>query len=110
MNKINLSSRACAVAVALFMPLGVAQASGDATEGILLYFGEGMATQGRADVSSPPVRQGAQGPIRTDLMADRAASGEPYPFAEDAPAFRYPFAEDAPSPAAKYSPGWDGGP
>ena len=110
MNKLNLSKYGCAVMLALVMPLGAVQASDDATEGILLYFGEGMATQSREPEPSSPVPQGAQGPVRTDFMADQATLGDPYPFAEDAPAFRYPFAEDAPLRSGKYSPGWDGGP
>ena len=110
MNKLNLSRYGCAAMLVLVMPLGAVQASDEATEGVLLYFGEGVAAQSREYESSSPVPQGAQGPVRTDFMADRAALGDRYPFAEDAPVFPYPFAEDAPSPPAKYSPGWDGGP
>lgn len=94
MKKVIISRFACGVMMGLVAPLSAVSAA-DANDYIQAQIGGDGVVQ--ADQSpSWSVSQGPQGPIRTDFMDGRSAAGEPYAYAEDAPADRFAYSEDAP--------------
>lgn len=94
MKLVTLSRIGCGVVIGLIAPLSTVSAA-DANDFIQAQIGgDGVAVAYQSPSWS--VAQGAQGPIRTDFMDDRAARGEPYAYAEDAPAYRFAYPEDAP--------------
>ena len=98
MKKDIFSRFACGVMMALIAPLSTVSAA-DANDYIQAQIGGDGVVQ--ADQSpSWSVSQGPQGPIRTDFMDGRSAAGEPYAYAEDAPADRFAYPEDAPGLSA----------
>ena len=98
MKNAVFSRFACGVMMGLIAPLSTVSAA-DANDYIQAQIGGDGVVQ--ADQSpSWSVSQGPQGPIRTDFMDGRSAGGEPYAFAEDAPADRFAYPEDAPGVSA----------
>lgn len=95
MKQLTLSKIGCGLMIALIAPLNTVNAA-DANDYIQAQIGGDGVSQA---YESPAwsVGQGAQGPIRSDLMVDSAALGEPYAYAEDAPADRFAYPEDAPA-------------
>ena len=98
MKNVIFSRFACGVMIGLIAPLSTASAA-DANDYIQAQIGgDGVV---RADQSTSwSVSQGPQGPIRTDFIADQAALGKTYPYAENAPADRFAYPEDAPGLSA----------
>ena len=78
----------------LIAPLSTVSAA-DANDYIQAQIGGDGVVQANQSPSWS-VSQGPQGPIRTDFMDGRSAAGEPYAYAEDAPADRFAYSEDAP--------------
>lgn len=82
MKKLTLSKLGCSAVVALFVPLGVAHAY-DANDRIQTYLGEGSPTISSSTMAAKTgtqegwsASQGAQGPIRSDMVEDKAAENE----------------------------------
>ena len=99
MKEFVFSKLGYCVTIALLAPLSTVSAA-DVNDHIQAHLGGDGVTQ-IYDSSSWSASQGAQGPIRTDLMVDQAIPDGIYPYAEDAPADRFAYPEDAPRlPAA----------
>jgi hypothetical protein len=98
MKKLTFSKIGCGVMIGLLAPIGAGYAA-DANDEIQRNLGGDYPSLTSTYEAGSPAR-GAQGPIRSDLMDDRAALGSPYPYAEDAPADRFAYPEDAPPMSA----------
>jgi hypothetical protein len=98
MKKLTFSKIGYGVMIGLLAPIGAIYAA-DANDEIQRHLG-GDHPSLTSDHEAGSPAKGAQGPIRSDLMDDRASLGAPYPYAEDAPADRFAFPEDAPALSA----------
>jgi hypothetical protein len=106
MKKLTFSGIGCGVMIGLLAPIGAGYAA-DANDQIQRNLGgDHPSLTSNYEAGSPA--KGAQGPLRTDSMDDRAAAlSAPYAYAEDAPPYRFVYPEDAPVLSATSS-GADG--
>lgn len=105
MKKLAFYKIACGVVIGLLVPIGAAYAA-DANDHIQRNLG-GDNPSLTSNYEAVSQARGAQGPIRSDLMDDRAAPSAPYAYAEDAPGYRFAYPEDA-SPLSATSSGAEG--
>jgi hypothetical protein len=94
MKKLIFSKIGCGVMIGLLAPIGAGYAA-DANDQIQRYLG-GDNPSLTSNYEAGSQAKGAQGPIRSDFLDDRAALSAPYAYAEDAPADRFAYPEDAP--------------
>ena len=103
MKDFPFSKIGCGLIIGLLVPIGAGYAA-DANDQIQRNLG-GDNPSLTSNYEAGSQVKGAQGPIRSDFLDDRAAVSAPY--AEDAPAYRFAYPEDAPPLSATPS-GTDG--
>ena len=105
MKNLSFSEIGCGAIIGLLVTIGAGHAA-DANDLVQRNLGGDNPSLTSNHEAGSPAR-GAQGPIRSDLLDDRAAPGTPYAYAEDAPAYRFAYPEDA-SALSATSSGADG--